>query len=240
MNELPYITAREMREVDRAMIEDLRIELIQMMESAGRNLAALGRARFLGGDPSGAHVLVLCGAGNNGGGGLVAARRLHAWGARVQVITTRPTEAWLGVPEHQADIVERLGIPVTHAEQLTVLGEFDLVLDAILGIGLEGAPRPDAARLIEIANEIGAPVLSLDVPSGLDATSGTTPGEAVAATATMTLAAPKVGLQETSARPYVGELWVADLGVPPELWAGSGLAYDVGPFFADDELVRLW
>lgn len=239
VQEIPYLTVAEMQEVDRAMIEDRRIELIQMMESAGRALARLACDRFLGGDPVGRQVVVLCGAGNNGGGGLVAARRLHGWGARLHVFLAKPREAFLGVPEHQLDIVEHLAIPVSDGGGLALLPRADLVLDAILGFGLAGAPREGAARLIELANEYDAPVLSLDVPSGLDATTGERPGEAVRADATLALALPKRGLQVPEATPWVGELWLGDLGVPPELYRGRGLGYDVGPIFARAEVVRL-
>ena len=80
---VPFITTDQMREVDRAMIEDYGISLVQMMENAGRNLAQLARQRFLDGDPRGRRVLVLAGTGGNGGGGLVCARRLRNWGAEV-------------------------------------------------------------------------------------------------------------------------------------------------------------
>lgn len=235
----PYLTANEMREVDRVMIEELRIELIQMMESAGRALAALARDRFMDGDPTGRRVLVLCGTGNNGGGGLVCARRLYGWGASLRVVTTKPVEEFFGVPEHQADIIGRLGIPMTAANQPTVLGDVDLIIDAIIGYGLSGAPHGEAERLIHLANEFGAPVLSLDNPSGLDVSDGTAAGAAVRATATLTLAVPKVGLQKPGASEYVGELYLGDLGVPPEVYSRSGLAYDVGPIFAREEIVRL-
>ncbi len=236
---LPALTADEMREVDRAMIEDYRIELIQMMENAGRLLASLARRRFLDGDPTGRRVLVLCGPGNNGGGGLVAARRLHAWGADVRILTTRPPERYLGVPEHQIDIAGRMGIPIADAGRPTVLGGEDLVLDAILGYGLEGEPRDAAAHLIRLANELGPPVLSLDAPSGVDVTTGVPASTAIRATATLTLALPKVGLTLPPAREHVGELFLGDLGVPPELYRRSGLGYEVGPIFARDEILSL-
>ena len=88
--DIPYVTTDQMIEVDRAMIEDCKIELIQMMENAGRNLASLARERFLGGDPIGKRVVVLAGTGGNGGGALVAARRLHNWGVHVRVFLTKP------------------------------------------------------------------------------------------------------------------------------------------------------
>lgn len=239
MHDLPYLTAGEMREVDRAMIEDYRIELIQMMENAGRALASLARSRFLGGDVFDRSVLVLCGTGNNGGGGLVCARRLHCWGARVRVITTKPQEEFLGVPEHQLDIVDRLGIPITDMHGPTVLSEVDLVVDAIIGYGLSGPPRESAARLIHLANEYGSAILSLDAPSGLDVSVGTALEPTMRATATLTLAIPKVGLRTPEAAEYVGELYLGDISVPPELFAGHGLAYDVGPMFAREEVIRV-
>ena len=82
MESRPSITADQMREVDRAMVEDYGIQLTQMMENAGRNLAHLARYRLLEGDPRGERVLVLAGKGGNGGGGAVCARRLHNWGGR--------------------------------------------------------------------------------------------------------------------------------------------------------------
>lgn len=239
MERMPYLTGEEMREVDRAMIADYRIELIQMMENAGFVLALLARERFMGGDPTTASVLALCGSGNNGGGGLVAARRLHSWGADVRVLTTRPAETFLGVPEHQIDIVQRMGVPCTHAGEPTILGDYDVVLDAIIGYGLSGPPRDQAARLIGLCNDLGQPVLSLDTPSGIDVTTGEAEGVAVQATATLTLAVPKIGLTRAAAAEFVGELYVGDIGVPPELYRGSGLAYDVGPVFARAPYLRI-
>ena len=87
--DIPAITTEQMREVDRLMVDVFGIELLQMMENAGRHLAALARQRFLGGNPVGKRVVVLVGSGGNGGGGLVAARRLQSWGADVKIYTTK-------------------------------------------------------------------------------------------------------------------------------------------------------
>ncbi len=86
--EVPYLTTEQMVEVDRVMIEDFGVELIQMMENAGHGLAHLGRVRFFGGDPRGKQVTVLAGNGGNGGGAMACARRLQNWGARVRVLVT--------------------------------------------------------------------------------------------------------------------------------------------------------
>ena len=106
---VPWLTTEQMVEVDRLMIEDLGIELIQMMENAGRNLASLARERFLAGDPNGKTVVVLAGTGGNGGGALVCARRLVGWGARVEVVLSRSSEAFGSVPGRQLLILPKMG-----------------------------------------------------------------------------------------------------------------------------------
>jgi NAD(P)H-hydrate epimerase len=186
-----------MREVDRAMIEDLHIELVQMMENAGRNLAELAIARF---KPT--RVMVLAGTGRNGGGDLVAARHLANRGRKVRVVLARPDDL-TAVPAHQLDIITRMGVPVEDDAEPA-----DLVVDAVIGYSLRGDPRGRAAELIDWANNQAAQVLALDTPSGLDVTSGLAGSPCVAAKATLTLALPKVGLLDA---PSVGELYLADI-----------------------------
>lgn len=236
--EVPYLTAEQMIEVDRAMVEDYGIELLQMMENAGRNLAHLARVRFLDGDPRGKRVAVMAGPGGNGGGALVCARRLHGWGARVRVFTIRPEERFAPVPAHQLRILHCLRTEVNASADL---GDHapDLILDGIFGYSLRGAPRDVAGELIRQANTLDAPQLALDVPSGVEATSGEVFEPALRATATMTLALPKKGLLSPGAVAHVGELYLADIGVPPTLYAGPSLGLRVGPIFAGSDLVRL-
>ena len=106
--EPPCLSTDQMREVDRAMVEDYGILLIQMMENAGRNLAHLARERFLEGNASGKTILVLAGPGGNGGGGLVCARRLHNWGADVRVYLSSPVATLTEVPRHQHDVLKKI------------------------------------------------------------------------------------------------------------------------------------
>ena len=237
--DLPSLTTDQMREVDRAMVQDYGINLVQMMENAGRNLAHLARTRFLGGNPQGRKVLVLAGTGGNGGGGMACARRLHNWGAEVKVIATAPASAYQGVPRNQLDTLVRIGVPVNHALESEDVPEADLIVDAIIGYSLRGAPTGAAASLIREANAQEAPVLSLDVPSGVDTSSGIVLEPAIRANATLTLALPKTGLHAPTAIPYVGELYVADISVPPELYARPTLGLNVGPVFSRDDIVRL-
>ena len=205
---LPWLNADQMREVDRIMTEDLGIELIQMMENAGRGLAELAIARFA--PPS---VMVLAGTGGNGGGALVAARHLSNRGVDVAVCVTN-VDRLRPVPRQQFDIVNRLGIPVVE-EPVSA----DMVIDGIIGYSLNGAPTGRSAHLIRWTE--GREVLSLDAPSGVDVSSGAVHDPSVVATATGTLAAPKIGLRGNES---TGELYVLDISVPPSVYAGLGFA----------------
>ena len=117
---VPYLNTSQMREVDRAMVEDFKIDLVQMMENAGRNLADLARRRFLDGDPQDKHIAVLAGTGGNGGGALVCARWLHNRGAEVKVFLTKPDEQLTPVPAHQLEILRRMKIEVSQSDALAV------------------------------------------------------------------------------------------------------------------------
>ncbi len=236
--DVPSISVAQMREVDRAMVWDYGIALIQMMENAGRSLAQLARVRFLDGDATGRRVAVLAGTGGNGGGALAAARHLANAGAIVTVQLTRETGAFAGVSATQLGIVQGMGIAVLDAG-VPVPPDAELILDGLIGYSLSGAPRGEAERLIRTANAHTAKRLSLDIPSGLDGDLGQASGEVMKANATMTLGLPKNGLLRSQAIPTVGELYLADISVPPALYAGPGLAISVPPIFAEGALVRV-
>lgn len=233
---LPLLTTEQMIEVDRAMMHDYGIHLLQMMENAGRNLAHLARIRFLEGDPREKKVVVLAGTGGNGGGAMVAARRLHNWGAQVSVFVSRQPEKV--EPTHQLDILERMRVSLQLGTIPPASQQADLILDGIIGYSLNGNPRGNSAELIEWANAHRAPVLSLDTPSGLDL-AGTVFRPVIHADATMTLAMPKKGLLEAHTAFAVGELYLADISVPPSLYQGPGLHIAVDPIFAQSEIVRV-
>ncbi|MCI0393887.1 MAG: NAD(P)H-hydrate epimerase [Chloroflexi bacterium] len=237
--DIPYLTTEQMVEVDRAMIEAFKIELIQMMESAGRNLAHLARERFFNGNPRGKRVVVLAGTGGNGGGALVCARRLHNYGATVSVYVTKPDAEFTPVPGHQMDILRRMRIPIALAGTIQQATTPDLIIDGVIGYSLKGAPRGAAGELIRWANAQVAPTLSLDTPSGIDATTGAVFDPVITAVATMTLALPKEGLRAPGVAAKVGELYLADISVPPELYAEPALGLAVGHIFAESDIVRL-
>jgi len=237
--EVPFLTTGQMIEVDRAMMQDMRIALIQMMENAGRNLAHLARVRFFAGNPAGKKVVVLAGTGGNGGGVLVCARRLHTWGAHVQIILTHPPANFTPVPAQQLDIVQRMNIGVTEAGALAQVQDAELIVDGLIGYRLKGPPHGPVADLIRWANAQAVSILALDVPSGVDGTTGAVFDPAIKATATMTLALPKAGLSAPAAQALVGELYLADISVPPALYSEPALSLHVGSLFAESEILRL-
>lgn len=223
----------QMAEVDRLMIEEYGTLLIQMMENAGRGLAELAR-RMLDGKLAGRKIVALCGAGNNGGGGMVAARHLHNRGADVSVKFAGDTARLKEIPAHQWRILQTMSLTM---EPDPDLAEADVILDALVGYGLTGDPRGPVAEWIERAQAAHRPILSLDTPSGLDTTTGIPGHPCIRASATLTLALPKAGLLVPSARAFVGDLYLADIGAPPELYRRIGI--EVGPLFADDTIIPI-
>ncbi len=234
---LPYLTTAQMMQVDNLMIDVYGITLVQMMENAGHRLARLAVGRFFAGEPRGQRVFILAGSGGNGGGALVCARHLANWGAFVSVWLAKPDEQFAPIPRHQLQIIRNLGLACHIGAPIETLEPPDLIVDGVIGYSLKGRPYGVAADLIQWANAAGRPILSLDVPSGVDATAGLMSELAIAATATMTLALPKIGLKRVADK--VGELYLADIGVPPALYRADGIGLAIGPLFASADIVRL-
>ena len=132
-----------------------------------------------------------------------------------------------------------MGVEVGLSETAVGGPDPDLIVDGIIGYSLKGTPRGMAGELIRWADAQDSPVLALDAPSGVDATTGTAFDPAVRAAATMTLALPKEGLRAPVVEARVGELYLADIGVPPSLYAGPALDLRVGSIFAESDVVRL-
>jgi NAD(P)H-hydrate epimerase len=222
---VPAVTETQMREVDRIAVEEFGLQWLQMMENAGRTLAV--HALELLGGRSGS-VAILAGAGGNGGGGLCCARHLHNRGLKVYLFLDRDPAALGGVALTQLQILQHAGLqPFSAAETIPIIRHTDLVIDALIGYSLRGSPRGRTRELIEICNRAARPILSLDVPSGMDATSGEVAGPVVVPRRTLTLALPKTGLCRLS-----GELYVADIGLPPEVFRRVGI--QVEPFFGQE------
>ena len=186
----PLFDAEGMRAVDAWAIEEQGVPEAELMEAAGTALAEAVAELA----PQGP-VRILCGKGNNGGDGLVAARHLGAMGFEVEAL-----ELWSdGLPERLDAWLEDSGV----------------VVDAIFGTGFSGAPREQAAAAIEAINRCGAPVVACDVASGVDASSGEMDGVAVEAAITVAFHAAKVGHLVAPGKWHTGELRVAPIGIPP-------------------------
>ncbi len=219
------VTATEMQEVDRVAVEEVGLELLQMMENAGRILAWHVRD-VLGEDGA---VTVVAGDGGNGGGGMVCARHLANRGIPIRVLLDRPPQELSGVAAHQHRILDEMGTPTTSdLSDLTHANGQPLVVDALIGYGLDGDLRPPASDLIDGMNRRPEPVVALDVPSGVDATTGETHGVAVQPDRTVTLALPKTGLGAVA-----GPLYLADISIPRTVYERLGVDYE-RPFGGDD------
>lgn len=212
------ITTDQMREVDRIAMEETGPNLFQMMENAGRNLA-LQAIEVLGDIWQKANIVVLAGLGGNAGGGICAARHLANRQANVQLALSNPDR--LGeVPAFQRKIFHSTSGRDVEISAMPGLRP-DLILDAVIGYSLKGAPSGAALDFIQWANNSGAPILSLDVPSGVDSTTGISEGEYMHAKWTMTLALPKTGLLPEK----TGSLFLADIGIPEKVYSNMALDY---------------
>lgn len=230
MTPVPWVGVAAMAEIDRVMVDEVGITLLQMMENAGRGLAVMVRHQL--DDVVGARVRVLAGTGGNGGGGLAAARHLLVAGADVSVtLSARPrTGTATGT---QLAILDRLGAPIAVGETGRE-GDADLTVDALLGYGQRGAPRGVVTALVR--STAGRLAVALDVPSGLELATGRVHEPAVRAAATLTLAAPKHGL---GTHPHhVGALHLADISVPPAVLADAA-GVEADGLFGPGPLLRL-
>jgi hydroxyethylthiazole kinase-like uncharacterized protein yjeF len=221
---LVYLTGEEMAEADRVAIEEFGIDVIVLMENAGLEVAVLAR-KMLGGNVGGRKVGVVAGKGNNGGDGLVAARHLRNWGAKVRVVLGAEKTDLRDVPAIQLKILEKMGVEVDGPAG--EFGKSDLIVDALLGYGSKGNPREPVAGLIQRVNSSGIPVLAVDVPSGLDATTGEPNEPCVVADATVTFGLLKTGFLNHESARFVGELYLADISLPESIYRKYGQKSEV-------------
>jgi ADP-dependent NAD(P)H-hydrate dehydratase / NAD(P)H-hydrate epimerase len=221
---MKLVTAAEMRELDRLAIEEVGIPSLVLMENAGRSTYQVLRREFpqLRGP-----IVVLAGRGNNGGDGFVVARYLAHEGLPVNVLLMASRDQVRGDALVNLAILEQIGVEVEE-----VLGEdrlsgvthrlsrAELVVDALLGTGLNSPVRGLLAQVITRVNQARPPVLSVDIPSGLSADTGEILGAAVEAQVTVTYGLPKIGQILPPGRDLVGRLWLVDISIPPALAQG--------------------
>ena len=211
------LTRAQVREIDRRAIEVYHVPGIVLMENAARGV--VDAALPMMPDVNGADVLILCGGGNNGGDGLAVGRHLHNRGANVVVLP-------VGEPRYAGDALVNWNIiramriitsPIGLQMEALLEQGCDLVVDAMLGTGLNKPVRPPFDRMIEKCNQCPAPILAVDLPSGLDCDTGEPLGACVRATRTVTFVAEKAGFANPTSSEYTGEITVADIGCPREL-----------------------
>ncbi|MGB7803898.1 bifunctional ADP-dependent NAD(P)H-hydrate dehydratase/NAD(P)H-hydrate epimerase [Buttiauxella sp.] len=206
-----------LRTAEKQAADDLGLTLYELMQRAGAAAFNLARELY----PQSQHWLVACGHGNNGGDGYVVARLAQAAGIRVTLLALESDKP---LPEEAATARDAWlnAAGVIHAPQHLWPDDIDLVIDGVLGIGLNSAPREAAAQLIEKCNQSSAPILALDVPSGLLAETGATPGAVIHASHTLTFIALKPGLLTGKARDVVGKVHFHALGL--EEWLSGQTA----------------
>lgn len=232
---LPVLSKAQARELERLMLRQYHISGPQMLENGGHAAAQLA-CDLLDGDIVDRPIVVLGGRGLPGGAALAAARRLMNWGAWVQVVCAYPAAAYRGVQGQQLAALQAAGAALAWAEDGWELPPCDLLIDAVLGGAPVSAYGPERG-LIELANSNPAPILSLDAPSGVDGERGRLLTPHVRAAATLALALPKGGLRSEAAAAVCGDLYLADIGVPPALYAQMGI--DAPPIFGCNSILPL-
>jgi NAD(P)H-hydrate epimerase len=225
----PVLSRAQMREFDRHAIEVCRVPGAVLMENAGRGATDVLVQELLAGRAAGARLVVVCGAGNNGGDGLVMARHLMVRGAIAEVFlvgdarhlgsdATASLEAWRGL----GGVVHELGPGADLALLERAMAQTDVVVDALFGTGLDRPIEGHPALVVRAMNASNAPRFAVDLPSGLDADTGRVLGSVVHATATATFAHHKLGLLTPSGAEHAGRVRVVDIGVPGEIVAHVG------------------
>lgn len=213
---LGYVTAAEMKAIDRTAIDKYGVPAALLMENAGAAVAEEIAKSF---EPAGA--LVISGYGNNGGDGFVVARHLLKKGSGVTVfLVGRPRPF---SPETEDNFKSLLGLgcapsaiydTVSMERAFSAARRPDIIIDALFGIGIRGRLDELYIKLIDRVNGLGAPIVAVDLPSGLDADAGTPCPVAVKASKTVTLAIKKAGFGNPESTVYTGEVVVADIGIP--------------------------
>jgi len=222
-----YLSSQQCQQVDRRAIDEYGMLGMVLMENAGRGATDVLQSLMQRAPRSTAAlgpVVVCCGGGNNGGDGLVMARHLDLRGYAVQVLLWADPAKLTPDAAANYEIIRKSDVPLTifgidYDEQLlaSILGPASWIIDALLGTGARGEPRPPIDRVIDQINESRVPILAVDVPSGLDCDTGQPSSAAIRARATCTFVAAKCGFKEASAQPYLGELHILDIGAPRKL-----------------------
>src|SRR6476469_3612594 len=213
------LNTQQMREADRRTIDEVGIPAIVLMENAGRQAVAAMEAAFE--DLPTTHVGVMCGRGNNGGDGFVVARTLVQRGVEISVFLLGSVADVRGDARTNLEVLGRIGLTVveiTNAQEwelhFSEISRCELLVDAILGTGFHGHLSGLLETVVADVNGLGIPVVAIDLPTGVSADGHDVEGEAIEASMTVTLAAPKIPLVLPPADSFSGDLVIADIGIP--------------------------
>ncbi|MBI2222164.1 MAG: NAD(P)H-hydrate epimerase, partial [Acidobacteria bacterium] len=216
------LNAQQMREADRRTIEEIGIPSLVLMENAGRQVVAAMEASF--DELHASRVAVLCGRGSNGGDGFVVARTLNLRGIEATVFLLGDVADVRGDARTNLEILGRLGITVVEVPDaqawelhFSEISAYDLIVDALFGTGFRGPLSGLMETVVADVNGTAIPVVAIDLPTGLSADLADVEGEAIQASMTVTLAAPKVPLVLPPAETHAGDLVIADIGIPSQV-----------------------
>ncbi len=237
--QIPKVSVEEMIKIDDLAARHFGVDLVQLMENAGRVTAVLARETL--GRIENRRIVVLVGKGNNGGDAITAARHLHNWGAKVIVIIPDHPDNFSQINKEQLGILrsmflERLFNTHKLLWEDTIM-KADFVVDGLLGYKINRSPEGDYALLINYANSCKGKILSIDTPSGLNPDTGDAYSPCMKADFTLSLGLLKRGLAEKKAREFVGKLFVGDIGIPHEVYELLGLK--IPKIFGKSELVKI-
>src|SRR3989339_36284 len=206
------VTVSTVRNFDKKATKVFLIPSIVLMENAGKNVADIILREF---KPK--SVSIFCGGGNNGGDGFVVARHLYNNNVKVKVFVVHDEYKYSGDARINLKIVKRIKIPVNKISNIKGKLRTDLIIDALLGTGTSGELRETYKEIIKKINSLKKPVVSIDVPSGIDADTGLSLGAVVKANATVTMAAIKKGLLKNEGKKNSGKIYVVDIGIKAEV-----------------------
>ena len=222
---MKVVTAAEMRQIDQETIEGIGIPGIVLMETAGSAIVRAIEQHH----PTCQRIGIFVGKGNNGGDGIVIARQLAHIGREVHLFLVSPAESFTDAAQTNLQIAKNLGLRITTTLTDVALKSdaniayCELLVDAILGTGLRGTVRDSIATVINTINDLATPILSVDLPSGLDADTGNPLGTCVRADRTITIGLPKRGLLLHPGAELAGELEVVDIGFPEQVVDAQGI-----------------
>lgn len=236
---MKIVSSQQMRKIDQRAMEEYGISGLVLMENAG--LKVFNNIKNIYPNLIEKEIAIIAGSGNNGGDGFVVARHLYNYGVKVKVLLLCSFNKVKGDAKINLNIIDKMGIelleivPSRIQEIEEIIGVSDIVIDAILGTGLKGMVAGLKAKIIDMVNRSGKEIVSIDIPSGLNADTGRIEGICIKANYTITLALSKIGLSIYPGVSYVGKLIIEDISIPQSLLKDKELKFNL----ITREIVRL-